>query len=91
MPNFWEAFYWRKCLAHGAKDGAGRITGYENQPQITSIHTTIWTNGPVFIWLSENQTPIWIPDKKKFVKQIYIVQIKSPTIKEYQMKKSTTL
>ena len=45
-PNFWEAFYWRKCWAQGAKDR--RKTVYEIDPSYWMIRTiasqnwTIW-------------------------------------------------
>ena len=45
-PNFWKAFYWRKCWAQGAKDR--RKTVYEIDPSYWMIRTiasqnwTIW-------------------------------------------------
>ena len=33
-PNFWEAFYWRKCWAQGAKDQGRAQKNLWNWPQI---------------------------------------------------------
>ena len=37
MPNFWEAFYWRKSVAQSAKDLGRAQNSFLNRPQVSII------------------------------------------------------